>query len=64
MSAQLTAEGFRWSMLASLAPVAVFLLSIPVAFALSPRWALYTRILIFPLEMVVDRLTRPDTLTE
>jgi uncharacterized membrane protein len=46
------------------APVAVFLLSIPVAFALSPRWALYTWILIFPLEMVVDRRTRPDTLTE
>jgi uncharacterized membrane protein len=64
MRVHLTDEGFRWSMLASLAPVAVFLLSIPVAFALSPEWALYTWILIFPLEMLIDRLERPDTLSE
>lgn len=64
MRVRLTDDGFRWSMLASLAPVAVFLLSIPVAFAAGPEWALYTWALIFPLEMIVDRVARPDQLTQ
>jgi uncharacterized membrane protein len=64
MRLRFTADGFRWAMLASLAPVVVFLVSIPVAFAVSPEWALYTWVLIFPIEMLVDRLTRPDQLTQ
>ncbi len=64
MRVRLTDDGFRWAMLASLAPVAVFLVSIPIAYALSPQWALYTWVLIFPLEMLVDRLARPDDLTQ
>ncbi len=56
MRVRFTADGFRWAMLASLAPVVVFLVSIPVAFAVSPEWALYTWVLIFPIEMLVDRL--------
>jgi uncharacterized membrane protein len=50
---------FRWAMLASVAPVVVFLVSIPVAFAAAPSWALYTWILIFPIEMLLDRFLKP-----
>jgi len=64
MRVRLTDEGFRWAMLASLAPVVVFLVSIPVAYAFSPQWALYTWILIFPLEYLVDRAAKPDELTQ
>jgi len=64
MRVRLTDDGFRWAMLASLAPVVVFLASIPVAYALSPQWALYTWVLIFPLEMLIDRTSRPDELAQ
>ena len=55
----LTSEVFRWTIVASLAPVVVFVVSIPVAYAASPEWALYTWILIFPVEMAIDRLLKP-----
>jgi uncharacterized membrane protein len=64
MRVRFTDEGFRWAILASLAPVVVFLVSIPVAYACSPQWALYTWILIFPLEYVIDRAAKPDALTQ
>ncbi|MFN8026235.1 MAG: TMEM175 family protein [Acidimicrobiia bacterium] len=64
MRVRLTPEGFRWSMLASLAPVVIFLASIPVAYLVSSDWALYVWILIFPTELIIDRLERPDQLTE
>lgn len=64
MRVRLTDAGFRWSMLASLAPVVVFLGSIPVAYLVSSSWALYVWILIFPAEILIDRWERPDSLTD
>jgi uncharacterized membrane protein len=54
---------FRANLLASLAPVLVFALSIPVAYA-APDWAFTTWLLIFPLEWFVDRRFRPDDAEE
>lgn len=49
----------RYSLVASLVPVAVFLASIPLAFG-DTTWALYSWLLIIPLEILVDRWLRPE----
>jgi uncharacterized membrane protein len=49
---------FRANLFASLAPVLVFALSIPVAYADSEH-AFLTWLLIFPLEFLIDRFVRP-----
>jgi uncharacterized membrane protein len=54
----LTTEQFRYSLLASLAPVVVFAGSVPIAYV-DPGWALISWLLIFPLEFLVDRFFRP-----
>ena len=54
---------FRANLLAALAPVLVFALSIPVAYV-APEWAFATWLLIFPLEWFVDRRFRPDDAEE
>ena len=64
MRVRLTSDGFRWAMLASVAPVVIFLASIPVAYLVSASWALYVWILIIPAEVLIDRLERPDSITE
>jgi len=59
MRQHLSDDLFRWAMCASLAPVVVFVASVPVAYLASPEWALYTWILIFPLEITIDRILKP-----
>lgn len=49
----------RFTVVATVVPVAVFLGSIPVAFV-STTTALYTWLLIFPLEYLVDVALKPD----
>jgi uncharacterized membrane protein len=49
---------FRGSMAASLAPVAVFAISIPIAY-LASSWALLSWLLIFPLEWCIGRFVIP-----
>ena len=46
---------FRYGMIASLVPVAAFVVSIPIAFA-SPTLALVSWLIVFPVEAFVDRL--------
>lgn len=48
----------RWGIVASAVPVVVFLASIPLAFG-KTTWALYSWLLIIPLEVVVDRWLKP-----
>jgi TMEM175 potassium channel family protein len=50
---------FRYNLLASSAPVVVFAASIPIAY-LSTEWALLSWLLIFPLEVLVDRTLKPS----
>ena len=52
-------EMMRYSLVASLVPVAVFLGSIPLAFG-DTTWALYSWLLIIPLEYVVDKWLKPE----
>lgn len=59
LSTTLRADVFRYGVLASLAPVLVFALSIPIAFA-STLWAVGSWILIFPLEVLVTRRFKPE----
>jgi len=49
---------FRGNMAASLAPVAVFAISIPIAY-LASTWALVSWLLIFPLEWCIGRFLIP-----
>jgi len=51
---------FRWTVVASLATVVVFLVSIPIAYLVSPSAALYSWLLIFLAEMLIDRFLKPD----
>jgi uncharacterized membrane protein len=53
----------RWSVLAAMIPVAVFFLSIPIAFV-DTGAALLSWILIFPLEALLDRRLKPDEADE
>ena len=53
----------RWSILAAMIPVAVFFLSIPIAF-FDTGLALLSWILIFPLEFALDRRLKPDEADE
>ncbi|HEX5586462.1 MAG TPA: TMEM175 family protein [Acidimicrobiia bacterium] len=50
----------RYSVLAALIPVALFMASIPIALV-DTTLALASWILIFPLEIVLDRTLKPDT---
>ena len=51
----MTPSAFRYNFLASLAPVLLFTVSIPVAYV-STTWALLSWLLIFPLEFFIDRV--------
>jgi len=53
----------RWSITAAMIPVAVFFLSIPIAF-FDTGLALLSWILIFPLEAILDRKLKPDDADE
>jgi uncharacterized membrane protein len=59
LRARMRDDVFRANLLASLTPVLVFAISIPIAFA-DAGWALLSWLLIFPLEFLVDRRFRPD----
>ena len=59
MRRKLSRGVFRWTIAASLAPVVVFAISVPVAYLVTPAWALYTWILIFPVELAIDRVLKP-----
>ena len=61
--ARMRDDVFRANLLASLAPVLVFAISIPIAFA-DAQWALVSWLLIFPLEFFVDKLIRPNDAEE
>jgi uncharacterized membrane protein len=52
-----------WRLMNSAVPVAVFLLSIAVAFGLSPGLALFSWLLTIPAARIVDRLTPSDLRT-
>jgi uncharacterized membrane protein len=58
LRARMRDDVFRANLLASLAPVLVFAISIPIAFA-DAQWALVSWLLIFPLEFFVDKRIRP-----
>jgi hypothetical protein len=60
MRRQMSRGVFRWTIVAALAPVVVFVISVPVAYLVTPAWALYTWILIFPIELLIDRMLKPD----
>jgi TMEM175 potassium channel family protein len=49
----------RWATGAALIPVIIFVISIPIAFA-NTVVALLTWLLVFPLELIWDRLARPE----
>jgi TMEM175 potassium channel family protein len=55
---EMAPDAFRYNIYASLAPVAVFAASIPVAYV-GTSWALLSWLLIFPLEMLIDRTLKP-----
>lgn len=56
---QLAPRMLRYLLVASVVPVVVFLASIPIALH-DTVWALYSWLLIIPLEWCVDRWLRPD----
>jgi TMEM175 potassium channel family protein len=60
---ELAPDAFRFNILASLAPVVVFAVSIPIAYA-STKWALLSWLLIFPLEVLVNHSFKPDDAPE
>jgi uncharacterized membrane protein len=53
------ADVWRWSLAASLFPVAVFLISIPIAFV-NPTWALLSWFALAPLGALINRRMPPD----
>jgi len=55
----LSPRSLRYQLVASVVPVVVFLASIPIALH-DTVWALYSWLLIIPLEWCVDRWMRPD----
>ncbi len=56
---EMSPAAFRWSMVATLVPVAMFLISIPIAFA-SPTLGIVTWFVTFPVETLVDRFRPAD----
>jgi uncharacterized membrane protein len=59
LAVPLPASSMPWAMAAQLAPVAVFLLSIPVAVFWSTTVALWSWPLIFVIEVVIDQIEPP-----
>lgn len=57
-----TPMGRRHLVVAGLIPIAVFLLSIPLALAVSTSVALYSWLVMWPLELIVDRVWPDDEL--
>ncbi len=57
---ELPRQAARWRRAQAAIPIAVFLLSIPVAFLLTPTGALFSWLLIIPAARLADRLTPPD----
>jgi hypothetical protein len=55
----LSRPAFRFGVITSAVPVLVMLLSIPVAFALT-RWAPMLWLLIFPVELLLERARPAD----
>jgi uncharacterized membrane protein len=55
----LNAAAFRWALVASLVPVAMFLISIPIAFV-SPLLGIVTWLVTFPVEAVLERFRPPE----
>lgn len=55
----LSRASLRYLLVASIVPVVVFLASIPIALH-DTVWALYSWLLIIPLEWLVDRRLKPD----
>lgn len=60
---RLSGAAFRWSMLATLTPVAMFLISIPIAFV-NPTLGIVTWFVTFPIEAVLERFRPPELATE
>jgi uncharacterized membrane protein len=56
--AELPPDVFRFGVVASLVPVAAFVISIPIAFV-DPTLALVSWLVVFPAERVVDRRLKP-----
>jgi TMEM175 potassium channel family protein len=54
-------EVARWGTAAASVPVLIFLISMPIAFLLSPTAALVSWLLFIPVMVVVDRLRPPGT---
>jgi uncharacterized membrane protein len=50
---------WRWSLIASMFPVAVFFVSIPIAFV-NPTWALLSWLLLAPIGALINRQMPPD----
>ncbi len=63
LDVDLSPEMFRYNVLASLGPVVVFAISIPIAYV-TTEWALLSWLLIFPLEMILDRTMKPPDTPE
>ena len=60
---RLGGAAFRWSMLATLTPVAMFLISIPIAFV-DPTLGIVTWFVTFPIEAVLERFRPPELAKE
>ena len=55
MRRRLPRDAFRYGVVASTAPVAIFLLSIPLAFVLSPTIALLSWLIAIPVQIAINR---------
>jgi uncharacterized membrane protein len=60
---RLSGPALRWSMLATLTPVAMFLISIPIAFV-DPSLGILTWFVTFPIEAVLERFRPPELAKE
>ena len=58
LRARMRDDVFRGNLTASMAPVVVFAISIPIAY-LASSWALFSWLLIFPLEWFIGRYVIP-----
>jgi hypothetical protein len=59
LTEEMSPAGLHWSMTAALAPVAMFLVSIPIAFA-SPILGIVTWFVTFPIEALLERFHPAD----
>ncbi len=64
LAREITSASFRYGVTASTAPVVVFLLSLPIAFWVSPTWALLSWLLSFPLQLLLRRTAPPGAREE